>query len=118
MKKNFQANIPSCSGTNAHILPTHSAAMLAALSCGQKDGHIFFVGGIAERFGQAYGLAMVARGNASRVRCRIYDFSPTWDKAAKFFHYHHERADQSHPSIDYARYLTKISYSTSSHSAA
>jgi UDP-N-acetylmuramate: L-alanyl-gamma-D-glutamyl-meso-diaminopimelate ligase len=63
---------------------TTTTAMLAWLFHVAKKQPNFLVGGIAENFGQAYGLG---RGEEFILEGDEYD-SAYWDKAAKFFHYH------------------------------
>src|SRR5215472_9912148 len=63
---------------------TTTTAMLAWLFHVAKKHPNFLVGGIAENFGQAYGLD---GGEEFILEGDEYD-SAYWDKAAKFFHYH------------------------------
>jgi UDP-N-acetylmuramate: L-alanyl-gamma-D-glutamyl-meso-diaminopimelate ligase len=63
---------------------TTTTAMLAWLFHVAKKRPNFLVGGIAENFGQAYGLG---GGEEFILEGDEYD-SAYWDKAAKFFHYH------------------------------
>ncbi len=63
---------------------TTTTAMLAWLFQVAKKHPNFLVGGIAENFGQAYGLG---GGEEFILEGDEYD-SAYWDKAAKFFHYH------------------------------
>ena len=63
---------------------TTTTAMLAWLFHVAKKQPNFLVGGIAENFGQAYGLG---GGEEFILEGDEYD-SAYWDKAAKFFHYH------------------------------
>jgi UDP-N-acetylmuramate: L-alanyl-gamma-D-glutamyl-meso-diaminopimelate ligase len=63
---------------------TTTTAMLAWLFQVAKKRPNFLVGGIAENFGQAYGLG---GGEEFILEGDEYD-SAYWDKAAKFFHYH------------------------------
>ena len=63
---------------------TTTTAMLAWLFHVAKKRPNFLVGGIAENFGQAYGLS---GGEEFILEGDEYD-SAYWDKAAKFFHYH------------------------------
>jgi UDP-N-acetylmuramate: L-alanyl-gamma-D-glutamyl-meso-diaminopimelate ligase len=63
---------------------TTTTAMLAWLFHVAKKHPNFLVGGIAENFGQAYGLG---GGEEFILEGDEYD-SAYWDKAAKFFHYH------------------------------
>jgi UDP-N-acetylmuramate: L-alanyl-gamma-D-glutamyl-meso-diaminopimelate ligase len=63
---------------------TTTTAMLAWLFHVAKKHPNFLVGGIAENFGQAYGLE---GGEEFILEGDEYD-SAYWDKAAKFFHYH------------------------------
>ena len=63
---------------------TTTTAMLAWLFHVAKRRPNFLVGGIAENFGQAYGLG---DGEEFILEGDEYD-SAYWDKAAKFFHYH------------------------------
>ena len=63
---------------------TTTTAMLAWLFHVAKKRPNFLVGGIAENFGQAYGLG---GGEDFILEGDEYD-SAYWDKAAKFFHYH------------------------------
>src|SRR6516225_1188808 len=63
---------------------TTTTAMLAWLFHVAKKRPNFLVGGIAENFGQAYGLG---GGEELILEGDEYD-SAYWDKAAKFFHYH------------------------------
>jgi UDP-N-acetylmuramate: L-alanyl-gamma-D-glutamyl-meso-diaminopimelate ligase len=62
---------------------TTTTAMLAWLFHVAKKRPNFLVGGIAENFGQAYGLG---GGEEFILEGDEYD-SAYWDKAAKFFHY-------------------------------
>jgi UDP-N-acetylmuramate: L-alanyl-gamma-D-glutamyl-meso-diaminopimelate ligase len=63
---------------------TTTTAMLAWMFHVAKRRPNFLVGGIAENFGQAYGLG---GGEEFILEGDEYD-SAYWDKAAKFFHYH------------------------------
>jgi UDP-N-acetylmuramate: L-alanyl-gamma-D-glutamyl-meso-diaminopimelate ligase len=63
---------------------TTTTAVLAWLFHVAKKRPNFLVGGIAENFGQAYGLG---GGEEFILEGDEYD-SAYWDKAAKFFHYH------------------------------
>ena len=63
---------------------TTTTAMLAWVFHVAKKRPNFLVGGIAENFGQAYGLG---GGEEFILEGDEYD-SAYWDKAAKFFHYH------------------------------
>ena len=63
---------------------TTTTAMLSWLFHVAKKRPNFLVGGIAENFGQAYGLG---GGEEFILEGDEYD-SAYWDKAAKFFHYH------------------------------
>lgn len=63
---------------------TTTTAMLAWLFHVANKRPNFLVGGIAENFGQAYGLG---GGEDFILEGDEYD-SAYWDKAAKFFHYH------------------------------
>lgn len=63
---------------------TTTTAMLAWIFHVGKKRPNFLVGGIAENFGQAYGLE---GGEEFILEGDEYD-SAYWDKAAKFFHYH------------------------------
>jgi UDP-N-acetylmuramate: L-alanyl-gamma-D-glutamyl-meso-diaminopimelate ligase len=63
---------------------TTTTAMLAWLFHVAKKHPNFLVGGVAENFGQAYGLG---GGEEFILEGDEYD-SAYWDKAAKFFHYH------------------------------
>jgi UDP-N-acetylmuramate: L-alanyl-gamma-D-glutamyl-meso-diaminopimelate ligase len=63
---------------------TTTTAMLAWLFHVGKKRPNFLVGGIAENFGQAYGLG---GGEEFILEGDEYD-SAYWDKTAKFFHYH------------------------------
>jgi UDP-N-acetylmuramate: L-alanyl-gamma-D-glutamyl-meso-diaminopimelate ligase len=63
---------------------TTTTAMLAWLFHVAKKHPNFLVGGIAENFGQAYGLE---GGEEFILEGDEYD-TAYWDKAAKFFHYH------------------------------
>jgi len=63
---------------------TTTTAMLAWVFHVAKKRPNFLVGGIAENFGQAYGLE---GGEEFILEGDEYD-SAYWDKAAKFFHYH------------------------------
>jgi len=63
---------------------TTTTAMLAWLFHVAKKHPNFLIGGIAENFGQAYGLD---GGEELILEGDEYD-SAYWDKAAKFFHYH------------------------------
>jgi UDP-N-acetylmuramate: L-alanyl-gamma-D-glutamyl-meso-diaminopimelate ligase len=63
---------------------TTTTAMLAWLFQVAKKRPNFLIGGVAENFGQAYGLG---GGEEFILEGDEYD-SAYWDKAAKFFHYH------------------------------
>ena len=63
---------------------TTTTALLAWLFHVAKKRPNFLVGGVAENFGQAYGLG---GGEEFILEGDEYD-SAYWDKAAKFFHYH------------------------------